>query len=139
MEGLLDELNEAFLTIDFGQGPLDFQIDTGFSGTLIVGEELFDASRATPAGTIEARLAADQSWTYDRYDVEFDWLGKRALVRILIGPGKECLLGTQLLDPHRLEIDYGQRSVRLVANPAMVRITAPSRMPISGPPGGKSL
>ena len=58
MEGLVDELDEAFLTIDFGQGPLDFQIDTGFSGTLIVGEELFGPSQATPAGTIEARLAA---------------------------------------------------------------------------------
>jgi len=117
VDGLIDQLNEAFLTIDLGQGPLEFQIDTGFSGTLIVGEELFDASRATPAGTIEARLAADQSWIYQRYDVEFDWLGKRTLVRILVGPGTECLVGTQLLDPHRLEIDYGQRSVRLVANP----------------------
>lgn len=117
MEGILDELDEAFLTIDFGQGPLDFQIDTGFSGSLIVGEEFFDSSHATSAGTIEARLAADQSWIYQRYDVEFDWLGKRILIRILVGPGKECLVGTQLLDPHRLEIDYGQRSVRLVANP----------------------
>ena len=76
MDGLIDQLNEAFLTIDFGQGPLDFQIDTGFSGTLIVGEELFDASRATPAGTIEARLAADQSWVYQRY----------RLTRMLPGP-----------------------------------------------------
>ncbi len=116
MEGQLDELNEAFLTIDFGQGPLDFQIDTGFSGTLIVGEELFDPAHATPAGTIEAQLAADQSWIYQRYDVEFAWLGKRTLVRVLVGPGKECLVGTQLLDPHRLEIDYGQRAVRLSAN-----------------------
>jgi predicted aspartyl protease len=117
VEGLLDDLDEAFLTLDFGQGPLDFQIDTGFSGTLVVGEELFDPSQAKRAGTIEARLAADQTWIYERFDVEFDWLGKRTEVRILVGPGKECLLGTQLLVPHRLDIDYGQRSVRLVPNP----------------------
>ena len=29
MDGFLDELHEAFLTVDLGQGPLDFQIDTG--------------------------------------------------------------------------------------------------------------
>ena len=117
MEGFVDDLNEALLTIDFGQGRLDFQVDTGFSGTLIVGEELFDASQATPAGTIEALLAADQSWTYQRYDVQFEWLGQQALVRVLIGPGKECLVGTELLNPHRLTIDYGQRTVRLTPNP----------------------
>ncbi len=57
MAGYLDELDQAFLTIDTGQGALDFQIDTGFSGALVVGHELFDASRATPSGTIEAALA----------------------------------------------------------------------------------
>ena len=111
MDGFLDDPDEAFLTIDFGQGPLDFQIDTGFSGTLIVGEELFDRSQAAPAGSIEAQLAADQTWTYERYDVQFAWMGQRALVRILVGPGKECLLGTEMLNPHRLEIDYGRRKV----------------------------
>lgn len=44
MAGYLDELDQAFLTIDIGQGPLVFQIDKGYSGTLVVSEELFDAS-----------------------------------------------------------------------------------------------
>jgi predicted aspartyl protease len=114
--GYLDELDQAFLTIDIGQGPLDFQIDTGFSGTLVVSEELYDASRATPAGTIDAKLAADQIWTFQRYWLEFDWLGKAVLSRILVGPGRECLIGTEFLNPHRLEIDYGQRIVELVSN-----------------------
>lgn len=33
MDGFIDELNQAFLTVDLGQGPLDFQIDTGFNGS----------------------------------------------------------------------------------------------------------
>lgn len=117
MEGHLDELNQAFLTIDFGQGPLDFHIDTGFSSTLVIGEELFDRSGATPAGTIEAELAAQQVWIYERFDIQFTWLGQQVLVRALIGPGKECLIGTELLNPHRLEIDFGKRTVQLICNP----------------------
>ncbi len=116
MDGNLDELDQAFLTIDTGQGALDFQIDTGFSGALVVGHELFDASRATPSGTLEAALAAGQTWIFDCSDVQFDWLGKRILAQILIGPGKECLVGTALLNPHRLAIDYGKRTVDLVCN-----------------------
>ncbi len=36
MEGFIDELRQGFLTVDIGVGPLDFMIDTGFSGTLVV-------------------------------------------------------------------------------------------------------
>ena len=32
--GFLDELLQAFLTLDIDQGPLDFLVDTGFAGTL---------------------------------------------------------------------------------------------------------
>jgi hypothetical protein len=52
LAGYLDELDQAFLTIDTGQGALDFQ-----------------------------------------------------------------LVGTALLNPHRLEIDYGKRTVDLISNP----------------------
>ena len=83
----------------------------------MVGEEFFDASRAVPSGTMEAALAAGQTWTFECHDIQFAWLGKRILVQVLIGPGKECLVGTALLNPHRLEIDYGQRTVDLVSNP----------------------
>lgn len=61
MDGFIDELNQAFLTVDLGQGPLDFQIDTGFNGSFVIG--------------------------------------------------------TAMLDPHRLELDYGSRTVRLIRNP----------------------
>ena len=37
-----------------------------------------------------------------------------AEIEILVGPGKECFLGTDLLNPHRLEIDFRTRTVRLM-------------------------
>ncbi|MDA1055327.1 MAG: hypothetical protein O3C40_33315 [Planctomycetota bacterium] len=113
MKGFVDELNQPFLTLDFGQGELDFLVDTGFIGTLVVGEELFDASNAASAGYVEAELAAGQLYTFACHFVEFEWFGKMTRIRILLAPGTECLLGSQLLAPNRLEIDYEQRSVTL--------------------------
>lgn len=114
MDGFLDELDRACLTLDIGQGPLDFEIDTGFHGTLVIGEELFEAAAAAPVGPVEADLAGDQRCVFDSYQLDFVWLGQPVRVQILVGPGKQCLLGTVLLAPHRLEIDYAQRQVRLV-------------------------
>jgi predicted aspartyl protease len=118
VDGHLDERNQAFLTLDFGQGPLDFEIDTGFAGTLLVGEELFDSAQATLAGYVEADLASDRSYVYPCFFVEFPWHGETVRVQVLIGPGTECLLGTEFLNPHRLEIDYGERAVHLIRNPS---------------------
>ena len=117
MHGYLDEFDQAFLTVDFGQGPLDFLVDTGFCGSLIIGEELFDSASAIPAGPVKAELAADQEFVYDSYFLEFDWHGRQLEVQILVGPGKECLLGTILLRPHRLEIDYSHGDVELILAP----------------------
>ena len=113
MDGFLDELHQAFLSVDLGQGPLDFQIDTGFSGAFLIGEELFDLTDAIPSGEVEADLAADQRHTFASFKQVIHWLGDEALVPILVGPGKDCLIGTAMFNPHRLEIDFAVRTVRL--------------------------
>ena len=53
----------------------------------------------------------------ESYLIQFEWLGQPIQTRVLAGPGKDCLLGTALLNPHRLEIDFGQRTVHLVESP----------------------
>lgn len=113
MDGFLDEFNQAWLNLEFGQGRADFLIDTGFAGTLIIGEELFDASHAIPAGFVDSTLAAGQSFRYERFDLSLEWLGVAARLFVLVGPGSECPIGTDLLSPHRLEIDYQRRVVEL--------------------------
>ena len=85
------------MTLELDNTPLDFQIDTGFSGTLVVREELFDPACGIPTGTMKAELADEHVTTYDTYDVVVKWLDEHAQVQILIGPGKLCLLGTDLL------------------------------------------
>ena len=118
MHGFLDELDQAFLTVQLSEMPLEFQIDTGFSGTLVVGEELFDASCGSPVGTMQAELADEHIARYEGFLVVVNWFGESTKVLVLVGPGKLCLLGTDMLKPHRLEIDYGERTVELTRNPA---------------------
>ena len=114
MHAFLDHDNQAFLTFDCGQGPLDYLIDTGFNGSLIIGEEVFDPTNAIPAGAMTTELASHQSFQYQTYLLAFDWFGQELITRIMVGAGKECLIGTALLNPHRLEIDYGSQSVKLI-------------------------
>ncbi len=113
MHGFLDD-RTAFLTLDFGQGAIDFLVDTGFNGTMIVGAELFDPSRAEPYGSVGAELASEQTFEYPTFIVRFEWMGEMLETLVLVGPGTECLLGAALLEPHRLEIDYGKRTVELI-------------------------
>ena len=113
MQEFLEPDNQALVTLDFGQGPLDFLIDTGFNGTLIVGEEILDTSHLIPLGTMQAELASQQSFEYLRDAVSFEWFGEELLTEVLVGAGQECLIGTALLNPHRLEIDYEHRTVQL--------------------------
>ena len=117
MDGDIDELNRVFLTVDLGHGPLDFQIDTGFNGSFVIGAELFELPNAVPKGPVIADLAADNVQSFEAFDVQFRFLDEDVLTRLLVGPGTDCLIGTAMLDPHCLEIDYGQRRVRLARNP----------------------
>lgn len=116
MDGFVDELNQAFLTVDLGNGPIDFQIDTGFSGAFLIGEEVFDLEHAVETEVVEAVLAADNSQTFQGYELVIQWLAEETLVPILVGPGKDFLIGNAMLNPHRLEIDFGPRTVRLIEN-----------------------
>ncbi len=60
------------------------------------------------------KRAADQTFVDLSFVVQSRWLGMDAEIEILVRPGQECLLGTNLLNPHRLEIDFGSRTVRLI-------------------------
>ena len=84
---------------------------------MIVGKELFDPSCGTPSGALKAELADEHIATYDTFKVVVNWFDEPIRVRVLVGPGKLCLLGTDMLKPHRLEIDYGLRTAHLTRNP----------------------
>gem|GEM_PF-2545731 len=74
-----------------------------------------DASCGTPTGSMKAESADEHFATYDAF---VDWFDEPTQILVLVGPGKLCLLGTDMLKPQRLEIDYGQRTAQLIRNPA---------------------
>jgi hypothetical protein len=51
-------------------------------------------------------------------EVSQAWQALDELDQVLIGPGKECLLGIFMLTPHRLEIDFRLRIVELIPAPS---------------------
>ncbi len=57
---------------------------------------------------VEAELAAALIFVESSFVVRSRWLGRDAEIEILVG--KECLLETDLLNPHRLEIDFRTRN-----------------------------
>ena len=62
----------------------------------------------------QAELAAGQHYGYPTFDIEFTWFEVPIRIGVLVGPGKECLIGTYLLAPHHLDIDDEQRVVQLL-------------------------
>ena len=88
-------------------------VDTGFNGDL----ELPDALRAfvNPRyrGRTESILAGAQSVFEDYFRVDFPFDGRTVLAEATFVPGNEILIGTQLLQGYRLEINFSTGTVLL--------------------------
>ena len=113
-QGFVDEQNQALITIELKQGPLDFIIDTAFFGSMIVGEEVFEKSAAEfDLGASWAVVASGRKERFASFVVQHEWMESIVLSQILIGPGRDCLIGTEFLKEHRLEINYRRQTVIL--------------------------
>jgi predicted aspartyl protease len=88
-------------------------IDTGFNGDLELPEVLRATVRPRFIGRISSALAGGQRLEEDLYLVEFPFDGRTVPAETIFVPGSEILIGTQLLRPYRLEINFPERTVRL--------------------------
>lgn len=88
-------------------------VDTGFNGHVELPLELEDQLAPLYIGTFRSELAG--GWVVDEkyhlVSIPFD--GRSPLVEATFVEGEECLVGTELLAAHRLEIDFPARTVRL--------------------------
>ena len=95
VDGFLDEFSAAYLTVDFGQDPLDFLIDTGFNGHLAVSE-LIVRTLDLELKDIQTGITADgRSSDFDTVDLHVTWHGRTTVVRAQVLD--EPLLGTRML------------------------------------------
>lgn len=93
-------------------------IDTGFNGDLELPENLKGRLRSRFAGKVTSELAGGYQVEEDAYLVPFHFDGIDLLVEAVFGPVDEILIGTRLLDRHRLEISFPDRTLVLAVQEA---------------------
>lgn len=88
-------------------------IDTGFNGDVELPEELRESLNARFIGRMSSLLASGQQIEQDVDLVDFPFDGETVVAEATFVPADELLLGTQLMQPYRLEIHFPDQTVRL--------------------------
>ena len=88
-------------------------VDTGFNGDLELPDGLKSALNARFDGQIRSHLAGGQEIVEDVFLVDFPFDGKAVLAEATFVPSGEILIGTHLLRPYRLTIDFPAGTVAL--------------------------
>jgi predicted aspartyl protease len=88
-------------------------LDTAFTGGLAIPLEQIAQLGLVKESSAEAILAVGRSVELETYACFLDWFGNTYETQIVASEGKYPLLGTILLDSHRLEIDYKAKTLEL--------------------------
>ena len=106
IEGRIDDRGVPVIEIIFAGRAWTATIDTGFNGYLELPEELLHAVSARFLCTSESLLAGGNIVTEDQYAVHFPFDGSVRRVRATFAPGDGILIGTRMLMPYRLPVDF---------------------------------
>jgi predicted aspartyl protease len=88
-------------------------IDTAFNGGLALPRQQVAALGLVKESSAEAILAGGRTVELETYACFLDWFGNCYETQIAASDGEYPLLGTMLLDGHRLEVNYGTKTVEL--------------------------
>jgi clan AA aspartic protease len=110
MTGRVDAQKQATLRLQvFGPSGQSLEatavIDTGYNGKLTLPIATITALALTPDVTRRVRLADTTRRVLNCFAAEILWAGQRRRILVLEVEG-DPLVGTALLDGHRLEIDF---------------------------------
>ena len=89
-------------------------VDTAFNGTLTIPRGQVAALGLPKHSSAEAILADGRVVELETFSCHFDWFGGTYETQVIASDGEYALLGTMLLDGHRLTIDYAAKTVELV-------------------------
>lgn len=119
MNGHVDEKLRALMKVQVASDvsgertEMTAWIDTAFNGGLVIPHKQITALGLKQQSSAEAILADSSRVELETYVCFIDWFGETYETQI-VGNDSECgLLGTQLLDGRRLEIDYEKKLVAL--------------------------
>jgi clan AA aspartic protease len=117
--GFVDEQLRALLRVPVAasrDGPrteLVMWIDTAFNGGLAVPRPQVADLGLMQQSSAEAILADGRCVELETFACFLDWFGHTYETQIAASDGAYPLLGTMLLDGHRLDINYAAKTVEL--------------------------
>ena len=119
MKGLVDDHLRALLRVPVSpsrQGnrtEITVWIDTAFNGGLAIPRKQIAALGLVKESSAEAILADGHAVELETFACFFDWFNDSYETQIAASDAEYALLGTVLLDGHRLDIDYRAKTVNL--------------------------
>ena len=119
MNGSVDDQLRALLRVpvsasrEGGRTDLVVWIDTAFNGGLAIPRKQVAELGLVKESSAEAILADGRWVELETFACFFDWFGNSYETQIAASDGEYSLLGTMLLDGHRLEVNYGTKTVEL--------------------------
>jgi clan AA aspartic protease len=120
VNGLVDDQLRALISLPIGSGKdgqrkeITFWIDTAFNGSLVIPNHLISELQLKKESSTEAILADGSLVELETFACFFSWFGKQYETQVIANDGQYALLGTSLLNGHRLLIDYTDRVVELL-------------------------
>jgi clan AA aspartic protease len=88
-------------------------VDTAFNGGLVIPEKQISELGLAKESSAEAILADGTLVELETFACCFHWFNKSYETQVISNDGEVALLGTMLLDGHRLVIDYKTKTVEL--------------------------
>jgi len=119
VKGLVDDKLRALVHVpvsassDGRRADVNVWIDTAFNGTLVLPRKQIADLGLVKQSSAEAILADGQPVELETFSCHFDWFGNSYETQVVANDGEYPLLGTMLLDGHRLTIDYQRKTVEL--------------------------
>ena len=119
MRGFVDDKQRALLRVPVSASrngnrtDIVAWIDTAFNGGLVIPRKQITDLGLMQDSSAEAILANGHSIELETFACFVDWFGNSYETQIIANNGEFPLLGTMLLDGHRLDIDYKAKTVEL--------------------------
>jgi clan AA aspartic protease len=119
VKGFVDDKLRALLRVpvsasrDGARSDILVWIDTAFNGGLVIPRRQITELGLVKESSAEAILADGNCVELETFACFFDWFGNSYETQIVANEGQYALLGTMLLDGHRLDIDYNAKTVEL--------------------------
>ena len=119
MKGFVDDNLRALLRVpvapsrEGNRTDIVVWIDAAFNGGLVIPRKQIVELRLVRESSAEAILADGHAIELETFACFFDWFSDCYETQIVANDGEYPLLGTMLLNGHRLDIDYKAKTVDL--------------------------